>query len=261
MRKTKIITIASQKGGVAKTTTSINVGSGLAQEGKKVLLIDIDSQYHLSKWLGYEPDGKPTISDLIYNEVANLKLVPYESYIRHSDTEQLDYIPANSMLSGIIAIIGTDSDSSSVIQRVLNNDFFNQYDYIIIDCPPSLDLLVTNALKVCDTLLVPIQADMLSYESINQMLITLQRVKPNVSLKTDVKLLVTMYQKQTLVSRSIDKAVRESYSNMALDTRISFRTEAKQSCILNKSSMHSKSVIGDEYRQVVKEIMEVENNG
>lgn len=148
-KKPIIIAIANQKGGVAKTTTAINIGVGLVMHNKKVLLVDTDNQSHLSRWLGYAQDGKPTISELIWQTVSKNKQLILEA-IRHSEIENIDYIPSNFMLAGIISILGTDSDSTGVFSRLFADETFEDYDYIIIDCPPTLDLLVSNALKACD---------------------------------------------------------------------------------------------------------------
>ena len=146
--KTTLIAVANQKGGVAKTTTVINIGAGLALKDKKVLLVDTDNQSHLSRFLGYDgQDGKPTIAELIWQTVSKLRQ-PVADAVRHSELG-VDYIPSNFMLAGIISVIGTDSDSTGVFSRLFSDSAFEAYDYIIIDCPPTLDLLVSNALKAC----------------------------------------------------------------------------------------------------------------
>ena len=175
--KTKIIAVANQKGGVAKTTSVINIGAGLALKGKNVLLVDMDNQAHLSRFLGYEKsDGKLTTSDLIWQTVSKNGYT-IENAVRHSDTEQLDYIPSDHRLAGIISIIGTDNDSTTVLSRLFSESFFEKYDYIVIDCPAILDLLVSNILNACDQLLIPVQSEMWSYEAVEQILITMQRAK------------------------------------------------------------------------------------
>ena len=137
--KAKIIAVANQKGGVAKTTSVINIGAGLALKGKKVLLVDTDNQSHLSRFLGYDgTDGKPTISELIFQTVSKV-MKPVSEAIRKSELG-VDYIPSNFMLAGIISILGTDSDSTGVFSRLFSDGTFDEYDYIIIDCPPTLDL-------------------------------------------------------------------------------------------------------------------------
>ena len=188
--KAKIIAVANQKGGVAKTTSVINIGAGLALKDKKVLLVDTDNQSHLSRFLGYDgTDGKPTISELIFQTVSKV-MKPVSEAIRKSELG-VDYIPSNFMLAGIISILGTDSDSTGVFSRILGTDSdstgvfsrlfsdgtFDEYDYIIIDCPPTLDLLVSNALKACDKVLIPVQSDFWAYEGVDQILATLQRAK------------------------------------------------------------------------------------
>ena len=257
--KAKIIAVANQKGGVAKTTSVINIGAGLALKGEKVLLVDTDNQSHLSRFLGYDgTDGKPTISELIWQTVSKVQK-PVSEAIRKSELG-VDYIPSNFMLAGIISILGTDSDSTGVFSRLFSDGTFDEYDYIIIDCPPTLDLLVSNALKACDKVLIPVQSDFWAYEGVDQILATLQRAKQTSDIKPYVLgMLVTMYNKRTNSARAIMDAMNESYGEYVFENAIAFRDEVKVATIEHKTLVGKKnSVTGQQYMAVVEEIIDKE---
>ena len=252
----KIIAVANQKGGVAKTTSVINIGAGLALNGKKVLLVDTDNQSHLSRFLGYDgTDGKPTISELIWQTVSKVQK-PVSEAIRKSELG-VDYIPSNFMLAGIISILGTDSDSTGVFSRLFSDCTFDEYDYIIIDCPPTLDLLVSNALKACDKVLIPVQSDYWAYEGVDQLLATLQRAKQTSDIKPYVLgMLVTMFNKRTNSAKAIMDAMNESYGEYVFENAIAFRDEVKVATIEHKTLVGKKnSVTGQQYMAVVEEII------
>ena len=254
--KAKIIAVANQKGGVAKTTSVINIGAGLALKGKKVLLVDTDNQSHLSRFLGYDgTDGKPTISELIWQTVSKVQK-PVSEAIRKSELG-VDYIPSNFMLAGIISILGTDSDSTGVFSRLFSDGTFDEYDYIIIDCPPTLDLLVSNALKACDKVLIPVQSDFWAYEGVDQILATLQRAKQTSDIKPYVLgMLVTMFNKRTNSAKAIMDAMNESYGEYVFETAIAFRDEVKVATIEHKTLVGKKnSITGQQYMAVVEEII------
>ena len=254
--KAKIIAVANQKGGVAKTTSVINIGAGLALKGKKVLLVDTDNQSHLSRFLGYDgTDGKPTISELVWQTVSKVQK-PVSEAIRKSELG-VDYIPSNFMLAGIISILGTDSDSTGVFSRLFSDGTFDEYDYIIIDCPPTLDLLVSNALKACDKVLIPVQSDFWAYEGVDQILATLQRAKQTSDIKPYVLgMLVTMYNKRTNSARAIMDAMNESYGEYVFENAIAFRDEVKVATIEHKTLVGKKnSITGQQYMAVVEEII------
>ena len=260
--KAKIIAVANQKGGVAKTTSVINIGAGLALKGKKVLLVDTDNQSHLSRFLGYDgTDGKPTISELIWQTVSKVQK-PVSEAIRKSELG-VDYIPSNFMLAGIISILGTDSDSTGVFSRLFSDGTFDEYDYIIIDCPPTLDLLVSNALKACDKVLIPVQSDFWAYEGVDQILATLQRAKQTSDIKPYVLgMLVTMYNKRTNSARAIMDAMNESYGEYVFENAIAFRDEVKVATIEHKTLVGRKnSITGQQYMAVVDEIIGKEGQG
>ena len=254
--KTTMIAVANQKGGVAKTTTVINIGAGLAIRGKKVLLVDADNQSHLSRFLGFDSqDGKPTIAELIWQTVSKMKQ-PVTDAVRHSE-QGIDYIPSNFMLAGILSILGTDSDSTGVFSRLFSDGAFEEYDYIIIDCPPTLDLLVSNALKACDKVLIPVQSDFWAYEGVDQILATLQRAKQTSDIKPYVLgMLVTMYNKRTNSARAIMDAMNESYGEYVFENAIAFRDEVKVATIEHKTLVGKKnSITGQQYMAVVEEII------
>ena len=262
--KAKIIAVANQKGGVAKTTSVINIGAGLALKGKKVLLVDTDNQSHLSRFLGYDgTDGKPTISELIFQTVSRV-MKPVSEAIRKSELG-VDYIPSNFMLAGIISILGTDSDSTGVFSRLFSDGTFDNYDYIIIDCPPTLDLLVSNALKACDKVLIPVQSDFWAYEGVDQILATLQRAKQSSDIKPYVLgMLVTMFNKRTNSAKAIMDAMNESYGEYVFETAIAYRDEIKVATIEHKTLVGRKnSITGQQYMAVVDEIIgkEGQDNG
>ena len=262
--KAKIIAVANQKGGVAKTTSVINIGAGLALRSKKILLVDTDNQSHLSRFLGYDgTDGKPTISELIWQTVSKVQK-PVSEAIRKSELG-VDYIPSNFMLAGIISILGTDSDSTGVFSRLFSDGTFDEYDYIIIDCPPTLDLLVSNSLKACDKVLIPVQSDFWAYEGVDQILATLQRAKQTSDIKPYVLgMLVTMYNKRTNSARAIMDAMNESYGEYVFENAIAFRDEVKVATIEHKTLVERKnSITGQQYMAVVEEIIgkEGQTNG
>ena len=257
--KAKIIAVANQKGGVAKTTSVINIGAGLALKGKKVLLVDTDNQSHLSRFLGYDgTDGNPTISELIFQTVSKV-MKPVSEAIRKSELG-VDYIPSNFMLAGIISILGTDSDSTGVFSRLFSDGTFDEYDYIIIDCPPTLDLLVSNALKACDKVLIPVQSDFWAYEGVDQILATLQRAKQASDIKPYVLgMLVTMFNKRTNSAKAIMDAMNESYGEYVFENAIAFRDEVKVATIEHKTLVGRKnSITGQQYMAVVEEIIDKE---
>ena len=262
--KAKIIAVANQKGGVAKTTSVINIGAGLALRSKKILLVDTDNQSHLSRFLGYDgTDGKPTISELIWQTVSKVQK-PVSEAIRKSELG-VDYIPSNFMLAGIISILGTDSDSTGVFSRLFSDGTFDEYDYIIIDCPPTLDLLVSNSLKACDKVLIPVQSDFWAYEGVDQILATLQRAKQASDIKPYVLgMLVTMFNKRTNSAKAIMDAMNESYGEYVFETAIAFRDEVKVATIEHKTLVERKnSITGQQYMAVVEEIIgkEGQTNG
>lgn len=254
-----IISVVNQKGGVGKTTTVLNIGAGLAKVGKRVLLIDADPQNHLSRWLGFTPDSKPTLSDLIYQEVSGVKTNNYSDFIRKNQTENIDYIPSTSIMSGAVTILGLDGDSQNVLSRIFKKAcFLENYDYIIFDCQPSLDLLVSNSLKACDKLLIPVQADPLAYEGVSDMLNKLRQIKQTQDIKKYILgMLITMYQKQTNISHAVQEALVASYGEYVFEDYIPLRTEAKHSSITRESLIkYPKSDVGQSYMNLVNKIME-----
>lgn len=166
------------------------------------------------------------------------------------------------MLAGIISILGTDSDSTGVFSRLFADEAFKDYDYIIIDCPPTLDLLVSNALKACDKVLIPVQSDYWAYEGVDQLLATLQRVKQTTNVEKFVLgMLVTMFNNRTNSAKAIVEALKDSYGNFVFDTAISYRDEVKVASITHKSLVGRKSsVTGQQYMAVVDEIISKEDN-
>ena len=127
IKKPTIITIANEKGGVAKTTSAINIAAGLSLREKNVLLVDIDSQTHLTNWLDFTFDGKPTIAELIYHTVAQFP-VNHDEYIRHNDKLNVDYIPATPMLAGAVTTLKADqSDETTVFSRIFSDDYSQRW--------------------------------------------------------------------------------------------------------------------------------------
>lgn len=252
-----IIAVSLEKGGVGKTTTVLNIGAGLAQVEQNVLLVDLDQQSHLSRWLEFEQDGKPTISELVYQEVSSIHSNQYADFIRHNEKENVDYIPANKMLGGIYAILGADGESNTVLSRIFKNDFFRKYDYILFDCPTAVDnLLVSNALQASTKLLMPVQAELLAYESVPAMLRRYIAIKQTNDILPYLQgILVTMFSGRTNMSNDVFKKLTESYGNLVFPEPIPMLQEARNSTETRSSLVTRRSSkIGQSYMAAVKEI-------
>lgn len=257
----KIIAVAIEKGGVGKTTTALNIGAGLHLLNKRVLLVDLDQQGHLSRWLGWQEDRKPAISELIYQEVSKIRSAEYAQFVRHSEREDLDYIPANKMLGGIYAILGADGESNTVLSRVFHQEFFQKYDYIIFDCPTAVDnLLVSNALQCSDKLLVPVQAEKFAYDGIPLMLQRYMAIKQTNDILPYLSgMLITMYNGRTTMSNEVMDALKESYGRLVFPEPVPMLQEARNSTdddspICGSLVRRKSSRIGQAYLAAAKRI-------
>ena len=199
----KVISVANQKGGVAKSTTTLNLGVGLARQGKKVLLIDADPQGSLTASLGYvEPDDIGTTLATIMMGVINDEEIGEEEGILHHK-EQIDLLPANIELSAL-EVTMSNVMSRELIMKEYIDTMRSRYDYILIDCMPSLGMMTINALVASDMVLIPVQAAYLPVKGLQQLIRTISMVKKRLNRKLTIQgILLTMVDFRTNYAKDI----------------------------------------------------------
>ena len=210
---TQIIAIANQKGGVGKTTTCANLGIGLAQAGKKVLLIDGDPQGSLTISLGHpQPDKLPfTLSDAMGRILMDEPLRPGEGILHHP--EGVDLMPADIQLSGMEVSLVNAMSRETILRQYLDT-LKGQYSHILIDCQPSLGMLTVNALAAANRVIIPVQAEYLPAKGLEQLLQTVNKVKRQINPKLQIDgILLTMVDNRTNFAKEIAALLRETYGS------------------------------------------------
>lgn len=256
----EIISLINLKGGVGKTVSSINLAYSFAEYGKKVLIVDTDSQGNIATSLGIDADGlKYTLYDLM-NESIDRDVT--ESRVRECilQVSEVDILPSNSLLASIeyklMTAFGRENVLKSILEKVTGD-----YDYIIIDCPPSLGLIVTNALVASDCVLIPVEAHYLSFESLKVMLGTIEMVK--LKLNPNLKIagvFLTMYQPRTKLSKGIKEKLCEIYGDdiNVFDEYIPYSIKAAEQTLYGKSliELDKTHPISLAYLKIAKELMQ-----
>lgn len=211
--KATVIAVVNQKGGTGKTTTCENLGIGLANEGKKVLLVDTDPQGSLTIALGNpRPDDLPvTLTDLMAKIMQDQPPLPKEGILSHE--EGVDLVPANITLSGLEVSLVNAMSRETILKQYLET-VNGQYDYILLDCMPSLGMLTVNALAASDQLLIPVQANYLSAKGLEQLLQTVNKVKRQINPKLRIEgILLTMVDSRTNYAKEISTLIRDTYGS------------------------------------------------
>ena len=220
MNKTQIISVINQKGGVGKTTTVINLAAGLAKQEKRILVIDLDPQGNATTGLGLS--NIENSNETIYGVLNGTKSI--SEVIKKTKFDNLDIITSNVDLSGLEVETAGDSKRAFILKEKLVsilNDSRACYDYILIDCPPSLSLLTVMALVSSSSLVVPLQTEFFALEGLTQLMKTIERIKVNLNPKLRIRgILLTMYDKRNRLSSQVEKEARDYFKEKVYTTVI-----------------------------------------
>lgn len=255
----RVIAIANQKGGVGKTTTCVNLGVGLARAGKRVLLVEADAQGSMAASLGIpEPDElEVTLVNIMEKVIGDEELEPGEGILHHD--EGIDYIPANIELSGLETALVNVMSRELVLRQYLDV-LKEQYDYILIDCMPSLGMITINALVAADSVLIPVEAAYLPVKGLQQLIKTIGRVhrrlNPDLSI---LGILFTKVDRRTNFARDISSQIREAYGDKIyiFENCIPMSVRAAETAAEGKSIfLHDpKGIVSQGYRLLAEEVL------
>jgi len=257
----EIIAITNQKGGVGKTTTTVNLGIALARKGKRILLVDGDPQGDLTTSLGYDGDSiSATLSNLMQSVIEDTPGNPQDIVLHHA--EGIDLIPSNLELSGMDMKLVTVFNRENTLKNCLA-EIKDNYDYVLIDCMPSLGMITVNSLVAADSVIIPMQAQYLSAKGMTQLVTTISRIKRQMNPNLEIKgILPTLVDNRTRISKQTIAAIRENYGE---HVRV-FKTAIPLAVCLADASVEGKSIFSYEkatpaareaYKMFAKEVSRI----
>jgi len=261
MSNSKVIALTNQKGGVGKTTTAVNLGVGLAKQGKKVLLVDADAQANLTMALGYtRPDDIPVTLTTVMQDIVDDKPFDVQGAILHHN-EGVDLLPSNIELSGLeVRLINAISRES--ILKTCINEVKKNYDYVLVDCMPSLGMLTINALATADSVVIPTQPHYLSAKGLELLLRSVSKVKRQINPKLRIDgILMTMVMPRTNISKEITALVKSAYGQKikVFESEIPHSIRAVEATAEGKSiyAYDKNGKVAEAYEQFSKEVVEI----
>jgi chromosome partitioning protein len=249
----KIIAVSNEKGGVAKTTTTISLGGALVDLGYRVLLIDLDAQANLTLALGLEPGESENTSSNIMLDNA-----PLLSARRKTDVEHLDLIPSNSRIETSEQFLPVRTNYTTILKSAIANETNLPYDYILFDCPPALGAITQNALAAANLLLIPTQAEYFSAYALRNMMTLVRRIRDEDNPNLAYRILVTMLDNRNRTHRNIHDQLRSTFGEGIFNTVIEIDTKLRESSIAGLPISHYKpgARSSTQYQVLAQELIE-----